>query len=87
MSSDIFSLAITMYEIFNWKEAYPKSEFKFSWNIDEFIVNSNRFKKKTDKLTDFQFNLIEQCSCQNIKERLFVEDVIDCLEIQTILHK
>ena len=46
MSSDIFSFAITMYEIFNWKEAYPKSEFKFSWDINEFIVNSKSFTKK-----------------------------------------
>ena len=31
--SDIFSFSITMYEVFSWKEAYPKSKFKFPWNM------------------------------------------------------
>ena len=41
-AADIYSFAITMYEIFAWRECYPKSQFKFPWKIAEFIMNGNR---------------------------------------------
>ena len=44
-SADIFSFAVTMYEVFGWQEAYPKKEFKFPWKIAEFISSGQRLSQ------------------------------------------
>ena len=40
--ADVYSFAITMYEVMKWGEAYPKSEFKFSWKIVDFVQSGKR---------------------------------------------
>ena len=46
--SDIYSFAITMYEIMEWGEACQKSKFKFPWKIFNYVQegNSIEFFKK-----------------------------------------
>ena len=57
MSADIYSFAITMYEVFSWEEAYPKKDFKFPWKIAEFVVSGQRFKK-IDSIPDRLYQII-----------------------------
>ncbi|ELP89309.1 protein serine/threonine kinase, putative [Entamoeba invadens IP1] len=45
-SSDIYSFGITMYETFGWSEPYNKVDFKFLWNIAEFVISGKRLLKK-----------------------------------------
>ena len=85
--ADIFSLAITMYEIFSWEDAYPESQFNFPWKIAEFVAAGNRLKQ-TDELTDEEFALIQRCWEQDPKERMKIEEIVQTLkEMNTIVKK
>ena len=79
MPADIFSFAITMYETFNWRFPYPKTQFRFPWKIAEFIKYEERLEK-TEMMTQKEYQLINQCWCQNPKDRLKSEDVVAMLE-------
>ncbi|ELP91786.1 protein serine/threonine kinase, putative [Entamoeba invadens IP1] len=78
-AADIYSLAITMYEVFSWKEAYNKTEFKFPWKIAEFVIGKNRLKI-AEPIQEDQFLLIEKCWCHNHKSRPNAESVVQQLE-------
>ena len=79
--ADIYSFAITIYEVFMWDDAYPKSEFRFPWNIAEFVVSEQRLLQP-DVISDNHFKIIERCWCHNPKERIAIEDVISLLETE-----
>ena len=85
-AADIFSFAITMYEVFAWEEAYPKKEFKFPWKIAEFVVNGER-RKQTQNMSDEEYQLIQNCWNQNAKERLQIEQIVECLDQMLIIEK
>ncbi|ELP87985.1 protein serine/threonine kinase, putative [Entamoeba invadens IP1] len=73
--ADMYSLAITMYEIFTWNEAYPKDHFKFPWKIAEFV--SNGYRPKVNLVIPLAiFNVIDGCWAQNPAERTSIDDVI-----------
>ncbi|ELP95362.1 tyrosine kinase, putative, partial [Entamoeba invadens IP1] len=82
-SADIYSFAITMYECFIWKEAYPKEDFKFPWKIAEFVNSGKRFDN-TQNISNDLFKLITKCWCQNQIERLKIEDITK--KLQTYLN-
>ena len=73
--ADIYSFSITMYEIFGWGEAYPKTVFKYPWKIAEFVTEGYR-QPKTDCITIEEYQLIEKAWEQNPKERLELETMI-----------
>ena len=75
MPADIFSFAVTMYEVFLWEEAYPKSLFKFPWKIAEFITNGSR-RPYQNNMTEKQHELICQCWSQEQRERLPIKEII-----------
>ena len=77
--SDVYSFAITMYEVMKWGEAYPKSQFKFSWQIASFIQEGNRLS------LDFISNetmkeIISKSWQEEPKERLTIEEIQSKLE-------
>ena len=67
IAADIFSFAVTMYEVFNWSEAFPKDEFKFPWKIAEFVTCGLR-RPKTEIMTDEEF-------FEELEETLICADV------------
>ena len=77
--ADIFSFAVTMYECFGWQEAYPSSEFKFSWKIADFVIKGGRMQK-TDEMTHLQYDLISQSWCQDPKKRLQIDAIVSRLD-------
>ena len=79
MPADIFAFAITMYEVFGWCNAYPKSQFKFPWKIAEFIIDGCRLKQ-LDDIIDEEYQLICKCWCHDPKERIKVDEVVSLLE-------
>ncbi|ELP85704.1 protein serine/threonine kinase, putative [Entamoeba invadens IP1] len=78
-AADVYSFAITMYEIFGWCEAYPNDTFKFPWKIAEFVIHGNRLKRK-DPIKKEQYNIISLCWCQDPKSRLQIETIVNKLE-------
>ena len=81
--ADIYSFAITMYEIIGWCDAYSSSKFKYPWDIVDFISEGNR-PDKSPEISDSQFKIIEQSWCQDQKERLKIEDIVSLLESELI---
>ncbi|ELP89213.1 serine/threonine protein kinase, putative [Entamoeba invadens IP1] len=78
-SADIFSLGVTMLECFKWGEVYPKSEFKFAWDIVNFVTNGKRIKNDGTVRKDI-FNIIQNCWCQDQKDRISAENVVNALQ-------
>ncbi|ELP88218.1 protein serine/threonine kinase, putative [Entamoeba invadens IP1] len=78
MASDVYSFAITMYECFVWGEAYPKSTFKFPWEIPEFVTSGKRLARPEKMDTDL-YNVIDMCWSKNPVERMKIEDVVKAL--------
>ena len=83
MAADIFSFAVTMYEVFSWNDAYPKSEFQFPWKIVDFVINGHRLQK-TNEISDSLFRIIENCWCHNPRDRFKINDVVSMLETELI---
>ncbi|KAL7712487.1 Protein serine/threonine kinase [Entamoeba marina] len=78
-SADVYSFAITMYEIMVWEEAYSKTKFKFPWKIAEFVTSGNRLSKP-DTMNDSIFALIDKCWSDDLKKRYEIEEVVKKLE-------
>ena len=64
-----------MYECFGWREAYPKKDFKFAWDVVDFVANGN-MRPKPENMTDDQYNLIKKCWCKYPKERPDISTII-----------
>ncbi|ELP92420.1 protein serine/threonine kinase, putative [Entamoeba invadens IP1] len=77
--ADIYSFAITMYELITWSEAYPKSQFKYSWKIAEFVNDGNRPSLLTSSNGEVS-DLIERSWKQNPLERYAIEDIVLVLQ-------
>ena len=77
--ADIYSFAITMFEVLGWQECYPRRLFKFPWKIAEFVSGGKR-REKIDELTDQQYDLITKCWCQEPRERLKINEILSTLE-------
>ncbi|ELP94565.1 protein serine/threonine kinase, putative [Entamoeba invadens IP1] len=77
-SADIYSFGITMFEIFSWKEAYPKEEFKFPWKIAEFVMNGKHPVIRPD-ITNNEFCLIRGCWDFNKANRMTITTVLEHL--------
>ncbi|ELP93759.1 protein serine/threonine kinase, putative [Entamoeba invadens IP1] len=75
-SADIFSFAITMFEVFGWSDAYLSETFKFPWKIAEFVTKGKRLERK-ENIPETIFQVIEMCWKQNPKERITATDVIN----------
>ncbi|ELP89376.1 protein kinase domain containing protein, partial [Entamoeba invadens IP1] len=77
--ADIYSLAITIYEVFGWSNAYPIETFKFPWKIAEFVMSGKRLQRK-ENIPEKLYQIIEKCWKQNPKERTTIIDLIDLIQ-------
>ena len=67
--ADVYSLAAVLYECFTWGEAYPKSVFKFPWQISAFVQIGKKVQK-ADGMSDDVYSLVSQCWCQDPSARM-----------------
>ena len=79
--SDIYSFGVTMYEILTWQDCYPKSEFKFAWDIADFVSSGKR-RPKPDDMNDQIYELIEKSWKHNIHDRININDLVPLIETQ-----
>ena len=84
--ADIFSLAITMYEIFSWADAYPQDAFPFPWKIAEFVSSGNRLRR-VDDFTDEEWEVVEKCWAQDPKARPRIDFVVAILKAMNRIVK
>ena len=87
MPADIYSFAITMLEVMIWNEAFPKSMYKYPWEIANEIsagkrpITIEQIQNETMKL------LIEKTWDQNPLKRLLIDQLILQLENELIKSK
>ncbi|ELP89324.1 protein kinase, putative, partial [Entamoeba invadens IP1] len=55
--ADIYSFAITMFEVFGWSQAYLIDTFKFAWKIAEFVSSGERLENRRN-IPETLFQLI-----------------------------
>ena len=76
--SDIYSFSITIYELFTMTNAYPKSKFKYEWNIATFVSNGKRLS--LDCISNKKIKeIIENSWKQEPNERYNINDIINKL--------
>ncbi|ELP90542.1 tyrosine kinase, putative, partial [Entamoeba invadens IP1] len=73
--ADIFSFGVTLYECLSWSLAYQPPQFKFPWEIADFVNNSNRLKQ-TPNLDNKEYELIVKMWNQNPSNRLSIQSVV-----------
>ena len=83
--ADVYSFAITMLEIMIWGDAFPKEEFKFPWDIADFICDGKRPSLIEKVYNDVMKKLIQNSWCHDPSERLTIDDIVSLLE--TILQE
>ncbi|ELP88661.1 protein serine/threonine kinase, putative, partial [Entamoeba invadens IP1] len=56
-SADIYSFGLSVFECITWIEAYLKKQFKFAWDIVDFVVNGKR-PNKPSNLNDNTYTIV-----------------------------
>ncbi|ELP84368.1 serine/threonine protein kinase, putative [Entamoeba invadens IP1] len=80
-SSDVYSFAMTMYEVLQWDFVFKKDDERFLhvWNIADFISSGKRLAR-SDVISIKEFDIIQNAWKQDPKERIPIEKVIEKLE-------
>ncbi|EDR25578.1 protein serine/threonine kinase, putative [Entamoeba dispar SAW760] len=84
MPSDIYSLAVSMYQTWSWKNPYDKdesSQFKYPWKIAEFVTSGKRLER-VPTIPEKLYNVIEECWKQIPEERIKINNLVEILEQQ-----
>ncbi|ELP88807.1 protein kinase, putative, partial [Entamoeba invadens IP1] len=82
-SADVYSFGVTMYEVVGWKEPFNKEQFKYSWDIVDFVVAGKRLEKPMDMRDDI-FIVIQEAWCDDKNKRRSINNIQKSLE--TILN-
>ncbi|ELP91924.1 protein serine/threonine kinase, putative [Entamoeba invadens IP1] len=77
--ADVYSFAITMFEIDVWGEAFPSEEFAFPWMIADFVFKGNRPPYR-EGMSKILYSVIEKAWCMNLEERSSMGDIVKSLE-------
>ncbi|EKE37824.1 tyrosine kinase, putative [Entamoeba nuttalli P19] len=80
MPSDIYSFAVTMLQCFTWEDPFPKTQFKFAWDIADLVANGKR-TNQIERVTNQQIkNLIVRSWEQDTRKRLNITDILSRLK-------
>ena len=77
--SDIYSFAITMYEVMIWEEAYPMKKFEYPWNIASFVQSGKRLSLEYISNETIKETISNSWN-QDPKERYTIEKIKSNLE-------
>ena len=58
--ADVFSYGVMMYECFKWGDAYPRSVFKYPWDIVSFI-NAGKRLARPRGMDDEVYAIVSRC--------------------------
>ena len=75
---DIYSFAVTMYEVMIWGNAYPKEDFKHEWDIANFITSGKRLPLDPIRNSSLR-DLISKAWNKDKNERLLITDLVKAL--------
>ncbi|ELP83818.1 serine/threonine protein kinase HT1, putative [Entamoeba invadens IP1] len=78
-SADVYSFGVSLFECVIWKEPYLDKQFKFAWDIVDFVVSGKRLKKPYYLNNDI-YNIVNDMWCQDVGKRIKMNDVVLKLE-------
>ena len=82
--SDVYSFAVTIYEVMIWDDAYPKKHFQFPWDIADF-VNSGKRPNNQDIIPNKKIEkIVEDSWCQEPRDRLTIHDIVVLFDTEFI---
>ena len=80
--TDIYSFALTMLEIMIWDDAFPREEYRWAWDIADYVAKGKR-PKGIEKISNSGMKqLIQLCWQQEAKDRLTINEVVGLLETE-----
>ena len=83
-SADVYSIAITMLECITWQEAYPKSMYRFAWDIADAVASG----KRPHSINTIEYKelkeIIEKSWKQEPSERLTIDNIVALLETELL---
>ncbi|ELP84382.1 protein serine/threonine kinase, putative [Entamoeba invadens IP1] len=81
-SADVYSFAMTMFEIVNWEEAFQKSDvrFKYAWDIADFISAGKRLVIP-NQVPNVLSTLITKCWDQDLQQRIEIQEIYQTLKM------
>ncbi|ELP93782.1 protein serine/threonine kinase, putative [Entamoeba invadens IP1] len=79
IAADVYSFAVTMFNVMVWDAPYQGSLFKYPWNIANFVADGGRLSKP-DTMSDEMFDLISDAWKQDPKQRLTIVEMLKRLE-------
>ncbi|ELP88032.1 serine/threonine protein kinase mos, putative [Entamoeba invadens IP1] len=78
-SAYVYSFGVSLFECAIWKDPYLDKQFKFAWDIVDFVVSGKR-QKRPSYLKEDIYNIVDDMWCQDVHKRINVRDVILKLE-------
>ncbi|ELP90997.1 fibroblast growth factor receptor 1 precursor, putative [Entamoeba invadens IP1] len=79
MPCDIFSLGTSMYEVFSWKSAFTEKQFKYAWDIADFISAGKQLQKH-ENMTNSEFEIIKKMWEFEPQKRLKSGEIVSLLQ-------
>lgn len=76
--ADIYSFAVTMYELFSNRHAYEKKDFKYEWNIATFVQSGKRLDVSVIGNTAIR-SLVSVSWKQDPLDRPSIDEIVDIL--------
>ena len=76
-----------MLEIMIWNDAFPKSVFRFAWDIADCISDGDRPGTINEIQNAKIVNIIERSWCQEPKDRFTIDDIVVLLDTELLKLK
>ncbi|BFU20857.1 tyrosine kinase putative [Entamoeba histolytica] len=77
-AADVFSLSVTMFETMKWGPAYPKEQFKYPWQIAQFVSDKKR-PSKPDNMRQEIYDIISNGWLDDSRHRSSIETIVQQL--------
>ncbi|ELP94693.1 protein serine/threonine kinase, putative [Entamoeba invadens IP1] len=78
--ADVYSFAVTMYEVFGWQDPYSLKRFKYPWTIADFVTSGNRLENIKDIPNDL-YLIINECWEQEKNKRMTINEALKKLQL------
>jgi len=78
--ADIYSFAVTLYELFTKSFAYPKPQFRYEWNIATFVTDGKRLPLDMIQSNDIK-NIISNSWINDPLKRYSIDDIVNNLNL------
>ncbi|ELP92820.1 protein kinase, putative, partial [Entamoeba invadens IP1] len=80
-SADIFSFGVTMYECLAWCESYSKEDFRYPWDIVDYVMSGKR-QGKPSCVSEEVFDVVSGAWEQLPENRSSADKIVKQLDVE-----